>query len=430
MKKRLPVVSLAQRLKRFFKILGPGFITGASDDDPSGIGTYAQAGAHFGYKQLWTPLFTFPLMAAVQEMCGRIGLVTGKGLAGVMKKYYARWLLLLCVFLLVMANTINIGADLGAMASVGELLSGIHSYFWLFWMVLISLSLQIFVPYHFYARYLKYLTFTLLAYVVTAFVVKQDWTTVVLSTFIPTLVLSKEFLMNIVAIFGTTISPYLFFWQASEEVEEEVEKKELRNMGKGVPQFSIHDLKNLRVDTLAGMFFSNLIMFFIILATGSTLFAHGIHDIQTADQAAEALRPLAGNLTYLLFALGILGTGLLAVPVLAGAAAYALSETLGLKEGLYRKFQQARGFYGVIILVTLIGLLVNFLGIPPFKMLYYTAIINGLCAPPLLFMILRIANNKDIMGKYTNGKISNVLGWIVALFMSLAAVAFVVSVVT
>ncbi len=364
-------------------------------------------------------------MAAVQEMCGRIGLVTGKGLAGVIKTHYARWLLYLSVFLLVLANSINIGADLGAMASVGQLLFGAPFIVWLLVITLLSLTLQIFLPYHYYARYLKYLTFALLAYIVTAFLVKQNWSAVLWSTFIPTFIFSKEFLMNLVAIFGTTISPYLFFWQASEEVEEEVEHKKLKSMGNGKPKFNFHDLRNLRVDTLTGMFFSNFIMFSIILTTGSTLFVHGIHDIQTADQAAEALRPLAGDFSYLLFALGIIGTGLLAVPVLAGAASYALSETLGLKEGLYRKFHQARGFYLIIILVTLFGLLVNFLGIPPFKLLYYTAILNGLCAPVLLFMILRIANNQRIMGKYVNGKISNVLGWGVALFMSLAGLALV-----
>ena len=433
MKKRLRSIQLFTKLniqlKKILKILGPGFITGASDDDPSGIGTYAQTGALFGHQQLWTALFSFPLMAAIQEMCGRIGLVTGKGLAGVIKKNYSKWLLYFCISLLILANTINIGADIGAMASAGQLLLGLPFFFLIVGITTLTLLLQIFIPYHFYARYLKYLTFSLLAYIVAAFVIKEDWTSILHATLVPAILLSKEFLWNIVAIFGTTISPYLFFWQASEEVEEEVEKKELRSMGAGVPQFNHQDIKNLRLDTIVGMLFSNIIMFFIIITTGSTLFVHGIHNIQTASQAAEALRPLAGNFAYILFSLGIIGTGLLAVPILAGSASYALSETLGFKEGLYRKFRQARGFYGIIILVTLMGVFVNFLGIPPFKLLYYTDILNGLCAPFLLFMILHITNNQKIMGAYTNGKLSNSLGWIITLFMSLAAGAVVVSMI-
>lgn len=422
----LPVRPLS-RIRKFFKSLGPGFITGASDDDPSGIGTYAQAGAQFGYTQSWTALFTFPFMTAMQEMCGRIGIVTGKGLAGVMKRHYARGLLYCCISLLLVANTINIGADLGAMASVGQMIFDLPFWLWLIVITAFTLLLQIFISYHIYAKVLKYLTFSLFAYVIAAFVIEQDWTTVLWSTLLPTIHLTKEFLMSVVAIFGTTISPYLFFWQASEEVEEEIEKKELHVMGKGIPKFKPKDIRNLEVDTITGMFFSNVIQFFIIITTAAVLWKNGVTDIQTANQAAEALRPLVGNVAYLLFATGIIGTGLLAVPILAGSASYALSETLGLKEGLYRKFKQAHGFYGIIILSTILGFLINLIGIPPFKMLYYTAILNGICAPPLMFMILRISNDKKVMGKYTNRKWSNVLGWIITLFMSITAIALMVS---
>ena len=416
------------KLKRFFKALGPGFITGASDDDPSGIGAYSQAGAQFGYGQLWTALFSFPFQAAIQEMCGRIGLITGKGLAGVIRRHYNRKVLYSAVFILLVANTVNIGADLGAMASSGQLLLGIPFIFWLIGVTVASLLLQVFVSYHLYARFLKYLTFSLLAYVVTAFIVREPWGRALHATLIPSFSFNKDYILNIVAILGTTISPYLFFWQASEEVEEEVEKHELRSMGAGVPKLAKNDVHDMRVDTIVGMFFSNLVMFFIILTTATTLGAHGITNINTADQAAQALRPLAGDFAYVLFAVGIIGTGLLAVPVLAGSASYALSEAFGWKEGLYRKFQKAHGFYGVITIATLVGLLVNFTPIPPFKMLYYTAILNGICAPPLMVLIMLVANNKKIMGVHTNGKLLNVLGWVITLVMSAAAIALLVSI--
>ncbi len=415
------------KLKRFFKKLGPGFITGASDDDPSGIGTYSQTGAQFGYNQLWTALFSFPFMAAIQEMCGRIGIVTGKGLAGVMKKHYSKTVLYFCVLILLVANTINIGADLGAMAYSGQLIFGIPFIYWLLGITAITLLLEIFVSYRLYAKVLKYFTFSLLSYLIVAFLVKQDWPAILISTFIPSFSFTKEYLFNIVAILGTTISPYLFFWQASEEVEEEVEAKELREMGNGIPKFHASRIKDLRIDTIVGMSFSNLIMFFIIVTTASTLGAHGITDIQTVDQAAQALRPLAGDWAYLLFALGIIGTGLLAVPVLAGSASYALAETFNMKEGLYRKFKQAHGFYGVITLATIVGLIINFTSIPPFKVLYYTAILNGLAAPPLLVMIMLISNNKKVLGNYTNHKLSNYLGWTITAMMALCAIALIAS---
>ena len=315
------------------------------------------------------------------------------------------------------------------MAYSGQLIFGIKFIYWLLAITAVTLLLEIFVSYRLYAKILKYFTFSLFSYLLVAFLVKQDWSTILFSTFIPHVSFTKEYLFNIVAILGTTISPYLFFWQTSEEVEEEVEAKELREMGNGTPKFAPSRIKDMRTDTIVGMFFSNLIMFFIIVTTASTLGAHGITDIQTADQAAQALRPLAGDLTYLLFAVGIIGTGLLAVPVLAGSASYALAETFNLKEGLYRKFKQAHGFYGIITLATILGLIINFTSIPPFKILYYTAILNGLVAPPLMIMIMFISNNKKILGNYTNKRISNILGWSITGIMILCAIALMISLI-
>ncbi|MBI3623039.1 divalent metal cation transporter [Candidatus Pacearchaeota archaeon] len=415
------------KVRKFFNTLGPGFITGASDDDPSGIGTYSQTGARFGYKQLWTSLFSFPFMAGIQEICGRIGLVTGKGLAAVIKKNYPKYILFFSVFLLVIANTINIGADLGAMAASAKLVFGINFIFLILAMTAITLVLEIFVSYKVYSKYLKYLAFFLFSYIIVAFVIKQNWSEIALSTFIPTISFSKEYLFNIVAILGTTISPYLFFWQANEEVEEEVSKKEIRAIGIGKPKFKPREVRALRMDTVIGMFFSNLVMFFIIMTAASTLHIHGINDIQTADQAADILRPFAGNFAYLLFALGIIGTGLLAVPILAGSASYALSEAFDLKEGLYKKFKNAHGFYGIIIVATVLGLVVNFTSTPPFKILYYTAILNGIIAPILMIVIMRISSNKKIMGKYANRKFSNTIGWIITGIMTLCSLALIIS---
>lgn len=411
------------KIKKIFKFLGPGFITGASDDDPSGIATYSQTGALFGFGQLWTAPFSFPLMTAVQEMCGRIGLVTGKGLAGVIKTHYSKKVLYFSVTLLVIANTINIGADLGAMAASAQLLFGFPFIFWLLFMVVTTLLLEVLVSYKTYSKYLKYLTLALFSYVATAFVVKVDWRTVFLSTVFPHLELSKTYLLNIVAILGTTISPYLFFWQASEEVEEEVAHHKLRAMGAGQPKVTPKDVSRLRLDTIIGMFFSNLIMWFIIIATGATLFPRGISTIQSVSDAAMALRPFAGDFAFFLFALGIIGTGLLAVPILCGSAAYAVSESFGWKEGLYLKIKKAHGFYGVITIATLIGVLINFIGISPIAALYYTAIINGIIAPPLLLIILLISNNKKIMGERVNNGLVNILGVATVAVMSIAALA-------
>lgn len=414
-----------KKIKKFLKILGPGFITGASDDDPSGIATYSQAGALFGFQQAWTALFSFPLMVAVQEMCGRIGLVSGQGLAGVIRQYYTKKVLYFAVLLLFIANTINIGADLGAMAASAQLILGWHFVFLLLGMVVLTLILEIFVSYKTYAKYLKYLTFALFSYVITAFIIKIDWKQVLISTFIPSVQLNKVYFLNIVAILGTTISPYLFFWQASEEVEEEIAHHRLRRMGAGQPKITPKDISRLRVDTTIGMLFSNLVMWFIIITTGATLFGHGGQQIKTASDAALALRPLAGDLAYLLFAAGIIGTGLLAVPILAGSASYAVSEAFGWKEGLSRKFKAAHGFYGVITIATFIGILINFIGINPISALYYTAVLNGILAPPLLIIILFIANNKKIMGQRINNRLLNFLGIITIAIMSIGALTLI-----
>jgi NRAMP (natural resistance-associated macrophage protein)-like metal ion transporter len=416
-----------KRIKKFLKILGPGFVTGAADDDPSGIGTYSQTGAQFGYTQLWTAPFSFPFMTVVQEMCGRVGLVTGRGLSSVIRTNYSKKVLFGSVSLLFVANTVNIGADLGAMAATGQLLLGIPFVIWLLIITSVTLLLQILVPYPAYARFLKYLTLSLFAYIIVPFIVKQPWQHIALQTIVPKLSLSRNYLLNIVAILGTTISPYLFFWEADQEAEEDLAQHRIRSYGKGIPKIGAGDVRAMRIDTVVGMLFSNVVMFFIIVTTASTLGAHGIKSITTANQAAEALRPLAGNFTYLLFAAGIIGTGLLAVPVLAGSSSYALMEAAGWKSGLSLKFKQAHAFYITIALSTLVGGLLNFVGIKPFQLLYYTAVLNGVVAPPLLIMLMRISNNKEIMGKHTNGKFSNVMGWTITVIMGFCAIALLFS---
>ncbi len=417
------------KLKRIVKSIGPGFITGAADDDPSGILTYTQTGAQFGYRQTWALLFSLPFMIAIQEMCGRIGMVTGKGLAGVIRKHYSKKLLLGSVSILFLANAVNIGADLGAMASSAQMLFGFPFVFWLVLMAVTTLLLEILIPYPTYARYLKYLTISLFAYVAVAFLVRQDWGQVLVSLLFPSLSWEREYLFNIVAIFGTTISPYLFFWQADEEVEEEVEKGKLKEMGKGTPKVTKSDISSMRLDTAVGMFFSNLVAFFILVTAASTLHLAGITSIGTAAEGAKALEPIAGSFASWLFAAGIIGTGLLAVPVLSGSASYAVAESLQWNEGLSKTWRQAKGFYLVIMIATLVGCFVNFMGIPPFKMLYYTAVLNGVTAPVLLVFIMLIANNKKIMGKYRNSRLSNWLGWIITVFMSVCAIALVTQLV-
>lgn len=416
------------KLKVYLKSLGPGLITGASDDDPAGIGTYSQTGAQFGYGQLWTALFTFPMMTAVQEMCARIALQTGSGLAEVIRKHYPKPLLYACVALLTVANTINIGADLGAMAAAGQMLLDIPFAAWLIAMALISVLLEIFVAYKRYARVLRIATLTLLVYVLVVFVVPQDWGQALRGTLIPTLQWNKEYLLNLVAVLGTTISPYLFFWQASEEVEEQIEE------GKVTPRqrrgTTKTELKWMRADVLGGMFFSNVVMWFIIATAASTLFKNGIHDIDSAPKAAEALRPIAGDFAYGLFAAGIIGTGLLAVPVLAGSAAYAVAETFHLREGLYLKLRQAPGFYGVIALSIAIGAAINFLGINPIQALYYSAVLNGVVAPPLLVIIMLVGGNPEIMKNRVNGRVSKWLGWVTTVLMGICAAALLLTLIS
>lgn len=412
--------------KTFWQRLGPGFITGAADDDPSGIATYSQTGALFGYTHLWVAFFTFPLMLIVQEMCGRIGMVTGNGLSGVIRKFYSKKVLAIALVLLLGANIINIGADLGAMASSMNMVFGLPFALWLVLVTISTLMLQILVPYKAYAKFLKYLTLSLFAYVLAAFVIKQDWSLILRTTFTPSFTFDKTSITNLVAILGTTISPYLFFWQADEEVEEQITHNKILGFGIGKPKLSKQDFKDLWIDTGIGMLFSNLVMFFIMVTVASTIGANGPVTIDTATQAAQALRPLVGDFAYLLFAIGIVGTGLLAVPILAGSASFAVSEAFGWSGGLEKKFRDAHGFYGVMIAAMVIGFLVNFLGIPPFHMLYYTAVLNGLAAPLLLVFILLVANNKKIMGVHVNKPLSNVLGVLITGVMAAAGISLFV----
>jgi len=420
---------MGKKVRKFLQKIGPGFITGAADDDPSGIATYSQTGAIFGFSQLWLSLFSFPFMLVVQQMCGRIGMVTGKGLAGVIRENYPRPILYFSVSLLVVTNTINIGADLGAMASSTQMLIGIPFDIWLCLITVFIVLLEIFVCYKTYSKILKYLALSLLAYVLTAFFVKPDWLFIGKSTVLPQVQLSSNYLLNVVAILGTTISPYLFFWQASEEVEDEICEGKIPDIGVKRPRITKKNIVNMDFDTVIGMFFSQAIMFFIIVTTAATLHANGITNIKTATDAAQALRPMAGNLTYLLFAIGIIGTGLLAVPILAGASAYAISETIGWKEGLSKKFASAPGFYFIIAASTLMGMLINWVGIDPMKALYYAAALNGVVAAPLVILLIFIANNKKIMGRHVNNRLSNILAWIIACVMVVAGIALIVDMV-
>ncbi len=413
--------------KNYWKSLGPGLTTGAADDDPSGIGTYSQAGAQYGFNLLWTAAFTFPFMAIVQEMCARIGLVTGRGLAGSIRQYYPRWVLLSATFLLFFANSFNIGADLGAMAKATQLLAPHLSFTSLILgFTILSLALQIFTTYERYAKYLKWLALVLLAYVFSALSVNLDWKEIITKSIIPTLTFSKDQIFLITAVLGTTISPYLFFWQTSQEVEEMIlEGKTTLKLRQ--EETTSKEIKNMRLDVWSGMFLSNLVMFFIIAACAATLFSHGVTNITSAEQAAAALKPLAGDKAYLLFAIGIIGTGMLAVPILAGSASYALSECFGWKLGLYRKLKEANAFYGVIIISTGIGLLINFIGLDPIKTLIYSAVLNGLISPVILILIVLMSSNIRIMGKWVNSKLVSILGWLITLIMALAGVATIIS---
>lgn len=412
----------------YWKKLGPGLVTGAADDDPSGIATYSQMGASQGFGLIWLSLFSFPLMGVVQEMCARIGLTTGVGLAGNIRKYYSKKALYLCTALLLFANVFNIGADLGAMAKGTQLIFPSISFTFLIFLFAIgSLFLQIFISYKEYAKYLKYLTFVLFAYVISAFSVKINWGEVLQNTIIPNFHFSKDVIILICAALGTTISPYLFFWQSSQEIEEEILKGEKTEEMRRVNN-SPEDIRKMRIDVWSGMFVSNLIMFFIIAACAATLFANGITNIATAADAAIALRPFAGDFAFILFALGILGTGLLAIPVLAGSASYAISESFGWKTGLYRKLKQATAFYGVIIVAMALGIILNFVGLDPIKALIYSAVLNGVVSPFMIFFIIRLSGSEDVMGDFKNKKISNILGWLTFVLISLVGIGAIISI--
>lgn len=413
---------MLSKLRSWWRALGPGLVTGAADDDPSGIATYSQTGALFGFGQLWVMLFSFPFMTVIQEMCGRIGMVTGDGLAGIIRKRYSKTVLGFAMILLLLANTINIGADLGAMTASLLLLIPLPFAPTLLAIACMSVLVQIVVPYPLYAKFLKVAAFSLLAYVVTVFLVKLDWVAVLQSTLIPHITISKEYALNIAALLGTTISPYLFFWQADEEVEEEIEQHKLTDAGEGTPVVRDSEIRQMRIDTTVGMFFSNLIAFFIIITVAVTLGASGVREIATAADAASALRPVAGDFAFLLFAIGIIGTGMLAIPILAGSAGYAVAEGFGWKVGLGKRFGQARGFYLVIAAITIVGVLVNFVGIDPIRMLYYSAMLNGVLAPPLMIIILMIGNDERIMGSRRNSTLSNVLALIITAVMVIVGI--------
>lgn len=420
------MVRIYSLFKKGLRTVGPGVITGAADDDPSGIATYTQTGAQFGYGQLWTAVFMLPFMTAIQEACARIGAVTGKGLAGVIKETYSRKILYGAVFLVVIANTVNIGADIGAMGAAAQLILPVNFVILTLGFTATILILEIFTSYKVYSRILKWLALALISYPITVFLVKEPWGKLLQATFVPHFQFSFAFLFIITGVLGTTISPYMFFWQASEEVEEEKEKNLIRG---DKPQISAAFLRALRLDNFIGMLFSELATWSIIVVAATVLHQNGIKDIGTAADAARALEPLvhtfpyAGFLAKLIFAAGIIGLGMLGIPVLSASASYALSETLNWKSGLNLKLKQAHGFYGVITIATLIGLMINFVGIDPIKALVYTAVFNGVAAVPLLLLIALVAQNGRIMGEYKSGLLSKIFVWATFLMMSAAAVA-------
>ncbi len=422
----------AQKTKEYWNLLGPGLTTGAADDDCSGIATYSQQGAKYGFALNWLALLTFPLMAGVQEMCARIGIVTGRGLAANIKSHFPRYILIIATLLLFGANIFNIGADIGAMAESSRLLFPHITFVTLtIFFTVLTLALQVFVSYRVYSKYLKYLSFALFAYVFTAFIpsVGMNWRAAFHGLVVPSLSLSKDQIILICGILGTTISPYLFFWQSNQEVEELEEEGNLTIKAR---QGAVNPerIKSMQTDVWSGMFYSNLVMFFIVSVCAAVLNKAGITNIASAADAANALRPIAGNNAYLLFAFGVVGIGLLAIPVLAGGLSYALSETFNWKEGLNYKLKQASAFYGVIIFATLIGLGINFIGLDPIKALIYSAVANGLAAPILLVLIVIISSSKKVMGEYASGTGSKVLGWLCVLLMTVAGVATIYSMFT
>ncbi len=411
-------------LKRSLAILGPGLITGAADDDPSGISTYSVAGAAYGYATLWIALLTFPLMVSIQLMCARLGMVTGRGLAAAVRIHYPRWVLWGSCSILVVANIINIGADLGGMAEATQLITGIRALIWIPVYAMLIIGLLAWSSYKLITRIFKWMTLVLFAYVFTSFFAHVDWRHALAMTFIPHLEWSRGFLAVLVAILGTTISPYLFFWQAAEEVEEG------RTKGRGLADrknATAADLRSARADTMVGMFFSNLIMYFIILTTAATLHAHGQTDISSARQAAEALRPLAGNGAYLLFTLGLIGTGMLGVPVLVGSCAYAVAEGAVWRGSMADKPRIAPKFYAVMAVAMALGLVLNYLGFNAVKMLFWSAVINGLLAPPLILLVILLTSNQKVMGKRVNPPLLKYLGWATFAVMTAAAVGMIIT---
>ncbi len=412
------------RVDRFFANLGPGLITGCADDDPSGISTYSVAGAAFGYGTLWTALLSFPLMAAVQMMCGRLGVVTGRGLAAVIRLRYPRWVLWGACLLLTIANVINIAADLGGMGAAMEMVTGITRLFWTFFFTALILSFLFWSSYRQIARVFKWITLVLLAYVATGFLAHVDWCGAAVGTFFPRLTWSRDYLATLLGILGTTISPYLFFWQASQEVEQQ------RSEGHRAPQprkATRRDLRRLRLDITVGMFASNFVMYFVILTTAATLHAHGTTQIATARQAAEALRPLAGPAAYWLFTLGLVGTGMLGVPVLAGSSAYALSEAGAWKGSLEKKPRLARRFYGVLAAAMAAGLAIDYAGLDAVRMLFWSAVINGALSPPLILIIILLTNDPRVMGEQVNSLWLRILGWVTFALMTVTTIGMLCS---
>jgi NRAMP (natural resistance-associated macrophage protein)-like metal ion transporter len=430
----LPATIEPGRLGRLLKILGPGLVTGAADDDPSGIATYSQAGAQFGFGTLWAILLTFPLMVAVQDACMRIGAVTGQGLAAIVRDHYPRAVLFPVVALLVAANTFNIGSDIGAMAASTQLLlPGVPVAAFAVAYVVLIVALEVFVAYRVYIRILKWLALALFAYLITAFLIAVPWQKALLATVIPHIELNQNFLYIVVGIFGTTISPYLFFWQASNTVEDEVAEGRTEEARHRIPRISTRYLRRLRLDTAIGMFFSNLIAWFIILVGAVVLNGNGVTTIATAADAARALRPLvhsfpnSGYIAQLVFAVGVIGVGLMSVPVLAGSSAYAVTEAFSWREGLSRRFRQARSFYLVIIAGMLVGLVLNFVGLDPVKALVLTAVVNGIVAVPLIFFIIRLSGRAALMGRHVSGQWSRIGLWAAFVVMAAAAIALLIS---
>jgi NRAMP (natural resistance-associated macrophage protein)-like metal ion transporter len=409
----------------FLKKLGPGLVTGASDDDPSGIATYAVAGASFGYATLWTAVLTLPLMVAMQLVCARIGMVSGIGLTGALRRHYPRWLLYTICVLLLVANIFNIGADLGGMADAVLMLTGIPAFVSIPMLGGAIVFFTIYARYVTFARYVKWSTFVLFSYIVSAILSRPDWRESLLRTVVPQFEWSSAYTTTIVAILGTTISPYLFFWQASHEVEaEKAMGRRTRLSRRGATGAELADARD---DVIAGMTFSNIVQFFIILATASTLFRAGRHDIETTRQAAEALRPLAGDAAYGLFAIGLIVSGLLAVPVLAGSASFAIAELLGWRAGLDEPFRRARRFYLVFGVAVAVGIAIDAFSKRPITMLFYSAILNGIAAPPLMLIIMLVANNDRVMGRWTNTRALNTLGWLATALMTAASVGMLVA---